>query len=116
MENRDDLIRLGIGHHFGEWWGRGIQRGYNQINRRFSLFNVSKWNIELPYCCNVVPVLYKGPLSQLDIGDSLALLREKGSFVAPGYPYPEGIVIFHEAGRHLYKVTLEDDEKPKGKQ
>ena len=26
---------------------------------------------------------------------------------------PEGIVVYHTAGGHLYKVTLEGDETPK---
>ena len=34
---------LGPGLHFGEWWGVGIQRGYDLSERRFSLFNVEKW-------------------------------------------------------------------------
>lgn len=28
-ENKEELLKLGIGQHFGEWWGSGIQRGYN---------------------------------------------------------------------------------------
>ena len=44
-DNRDDLLKLGPGRHFGEWWGSGIQRGYGLAKgeKRFSLFNVSKW-------------------------------------------------------------------------
>src|ERR1039458_2185736 len=25
-EHKEELMRLGPGHHFGEWWGLGIQR------------------------------------------------------------------------------------------
>lgn len=32
-ENRDELMLLGPGHHFGEWWGSGIQRGYGLPKR-----------------------------------------------------------------------------------
>ena len=42
-ENRDDLMTLGVGKHFGEWWGMGIQRNYGLTERRFSLFNVTRW-------------------------------------------------------------------------
>lgn len=47
---------------------------------------------------------------------ALDALRRHGSFAtdADGFPNPEGIIIFHVAGQHLYKVTLENDEKPKG--
>ncbi len=43
--NSDELVKLGAGHHFGEWWGSGIQRGYGFKNgeRFFSLFNALRW-------------------------------------------------------------------------
>ena len=43
--NKDVLMGLGVGTHFGEWWGHGIQRGYGlpKGRRRFSLFNVGRW-------------------------------------------------------------------------
>jgi hypothetical protein len=50
-EHKDELLGLGVGRHYGEWWGCGIQRGYGCKNgersspeRHFSLFNVSRWN------------------------------------------------------------------------
>lgn len=45
MEHRDELMTLGVGRHFGEWWGSGCQRGYNlpKGEKRWSLFNVSRW-------------------------------------------------------------------------
>src|SRR6266404_7201095 len=36
-ENKEELLKLGPGHHFGEWWGRGIQRTYGLNEKRFSL-------------------------------------------------------------------------------
>ena len=60
--NKDELMKLGTGRHFGEWWGAGIQRKYNIGEKRFSLFNVSRWMPEtLSTCCHVVPILYRGP-------------------------------------------------------
>ena len=58
-EHVEELQRLGPGTHYGEWWGRGIQRGYGLDHKRFSLFNVSRWSDEAvrPTCCSVVPVL-----------------------------------------------------------
>jgi hypothetical protein len=56
----DELRGLGPGRHFGEWWGQGIQRNYSLTEKRFSLFNVSRWGEERPACCHVVPVLYRG--------------------------------------------------------
>src|SRR5690606_40023600 len=37
---------LGEGLHYGEWWGKGIQRGYGMDTRVFSLFDTSRWSGE----------------------------------------------------------------------
>lgn len=64
-ENEDELIKLGPGRHFGEWWGGKIQRGYGLHEKRFSLFNVSRWEdpASRPACCSIVPILYRGDFS-----------------------------------------------------
>lgn len=114
--NRADLMKLGPGRHFGEWWGNGIQRGYGLKEKRFSLFNVARWRDDAvrPACCHVVPVLYSGNFHSHDIGDAMMLLGSQGSVAAPGFMKPEGVVVWHEAARVLFKVTLEKDAKPKG--
>ena len=58
-DHKNELMSLGPGRHFGEWWGSGIQRGYGLTKgeKRFSLFNVKRWKEERPSCCYVVPVL-----------------------------------------------------------
>src|SRR5690349_11912868 len=38
-EHREELLLLGPGRHWGEWWGAGIQRRYGVPEKRFSLFN-----------------------------------------------------------------------------
>lgn len=132
--NKDALMNLGPGRHFGEWWGLGINRAYGLTERRFSLFNTSRWcekgaepkkfakldgqfyyQREAPVCCRVVPELYRGPLSPLEIHDCLTKLESAGSAAQPGFMKPEGIVIFHTAANQLFKKTLEADESPKGK-
>jgi hypothetical protein len=115
-EHASKLWKLGPGTHYGEWWGKGIQRGYGLDERRFSLFNVHRWGAPeaRPACCHVVPVL--GKLDKFHspfIDIALQRLRDYGSKAAPGFMRPEGVVIFHVAGGHLYKVTLENDEAPK---
>lgn len=116
QENKEELLKLGPGTHFGEWWGPGIQRGYGVKNKTFSLFNVSKWSENRPSCCSVVPVLWRGNMNNIDEGitHSIELLRNSGSVASPGFMRPEGIVIFHVAGGVLFKKTLEKDESPKG--
>jgi len=115
-ENKDELMKLGPGQHFGEWWGSGIQRRYGITEKRFSLFNTSRWNAEVqtpPACCHVVPVIYTGIFTSTAADEAIALLREKGSIAAPGFMKPEGIVIYQSAGRCYFKKTLEKDEQPK---
>lgn len=107
---------LGEGTHYGEWWGRGIQRGYGLQEKRFSLFNVHRWadSAVRPACCSVVPELWRGDLKSFDQGYILETLRLNGSVAAPGFMRPEGVVIYHTAAQQLFKVTLEKDEAPKG--
>ena len=41
-DNAEQLIAdLGVGYHYGEWWGNGIQRGYGLEERRFSFYFIS---------------------------------------------------------------------------
>lgn len=115
-----EMQKLGPGHHYGEWWGQGIQRTYGLKEKRFSLFNTSRWTPDnCPANMFVVPVLYKGGWSyemydDYAVTNTLFMLREAGSYAAYGFMKPEGIVIFHTASNHMYKITLENDEKPKG--
>jgi len=116
-EHKDELMQLGEGSHFGEWWGLGIQRGYDQKEKRFSLFNTSRWcNVELPECCDVVPVLYSGIFTSTAVDDCLEQLLLKGSVAAPGFMRPEGVIVYQVAGRCYFKKTIEKDESPKSKE
>jgi hypothetical protein len=109
----DELRGLGPGRHFGEWWGQGIQRNYSLTEKRFSLFNVSRWGEERPACCHVVPVLYRGEFAQSAWAKALSDLAQKGSVAAPGFMKPEGIVVFHVAANAGFKKTIEKDHEPK---
>ena len=113
-ENKQDLARLGVGLHYGEYWGKGIQRGYDQMKKHFSLFNVTRWEENAPLCCDVVPVLYEGPFETYVIEQLVDNLWEYGSKAAPGFMDPEGVVVFHKAANRMFKVTCKNDEMPKG--
>lgn len=113
-EHADELRGLGPGTHFGEWWGSGIQRGYGLKEKRFSLFNVTRWQDARPSCCGIVPVLFTGPFETPIIERVLFELETGGSIAAPGFRYPEGVVIFHTAGNLMFKKTILKDEAPKG--
>ncbi len=134
-DNKTELLKLGVGKHFGEWWGSGCQRGYGlpKGEKRFSLFNTLRWCLSgqepqviptadpriikyqdvLPSCCHLVPVLYRGMFNTQACESALEMLRVSGSRAAPGFMKPEGIVCFHIAGNFGLKKTLEKDNSPK---
>ena len=117
LTNKEELLKLGVGHHFGEWWGIGIQRGYCNPQKTFSLFNTKKWfnNPELPKCCLVVPVLYEGIFDTGVVQSCIDGLKMNGSKAFPTYPHPEGVVIWHKAAQIYFKKTIEKDDEWKGK-
>ena len=117
-QNAEELLTgLGPGMHYGEWFGAGIQRRYGLDHKRFALFNVGRWNAEnKPACCEVVPTLVIDTRVEFAINAALEQLSTGGSVAVPGFMDPEGIVVFHTASGQLFKVTLQGDEVPKGKQ
>ena len=132
-DNKEELLKLGPGRHFGEWWGRGIQRNYGLSYRRFSLFNVVRWCLHnetpkaiptadprtikmqdmLPACCHLVPILWQGLFYYCWPENILTRLRNEGSHAAPGFMDPEGIILFHVAGNVGFKMTINNDGVPK---
>ena len=114
--HEDELrVGLGIGQHFGEWYGQGIQRNYGLTEKRFALFNTSRWTDDVrPACCHVVPTLYTGIFDTQKIDSVLEDLRLNGSVAVPSFSRPEGIVIYHIASRQLFKKTLDKNDGHKG--
>ena len=134
-EHKEQLMQLGPGRHFGEWWGQGIQRKYGLGEKRFSLFNTLRWNNAgetprpipnnnpkeevkytrpAPGCCSVVPILFQGVFDTDAVDQCLLYLRTEGSYAAPGFMNPEGVVVYHIAGNIGFKKTIENDGQPKG--
>ena len=138
--NAQNLVEiLGPGRHFGEWWGHGIQRGYGlpRGERRFSLFNVTRYNPfenfmdlrsaqsagetlfpTLP-TLGLVPVLTwcnddANMKSQADwVQGSLSWLWAKGSCAVykPVFYRPEGVVLFHTRSGQTFKAYCDESEK-----
>ena len=119
IENKEELLKLGVGTHYGEWWGSGIQRGYNlqKGEKRFSLFNTARWldDSVRPKCCYVVPILYEGIFDTTNIFNCLKSLELTGSKASPGFMNPEGVVIYHKSGNLMFKKTIKKDDEWKGK-
>lgn len=126
-ENQGELKKLGIGNHYGEWMGQGIQRNYGLKEKRFYLFNTSRWikyeGIAIPElsegkhfcpdCCYIVPILQKGLFDTHIINTCLENLWRFGSYAIPNFMNPEGIVIYHIASKTYFKKTIENDDKRK---
>ena len=131
-ENARELAEtLGEGWHFGEWYGQGIQGNPYKVNgKRFALFNVVRYGEidfrewptqvevgslrELMPQVHLVPRLYEGPFSQHQVMWTVDMLRRCGSQVSCDGSKAEGVIVFHKAAGHVYKVLCENDELPKG--
>ena len=124
QQNAEELfILLGPGRHFGEWWGKGINKRYASAMegiKGFALFNVAK-HADLHHWLRFgdqqvlvepVHVLYEGPFSEQKIRDTLNELKKHGSWMSPFDP-AEGIVVFHTQSRQTYKITLDQNDAGK---
>lgn len=125
QKNAEELFDLlGPGRHYGEWWGKGIQKRYVNADptlRGFALFNTEKhkdlhvW-LSMDGIAQVlvepVHVMYQGPYSEQAIRDTLEQLKKYGSWTSP-LDSAEGIVIFHTQSRQAYKVTLDGNDAGK---
>lgn len=100
-ENKEELMELGPGYHYGEWYGLGIQRGYGLEEKRFMLFDVHRWvNITAPKCCEVATILGSS------MKDAKEIL-EQGSVHVPRWDRPEGFVIYQTATKSLLKFIMD---------
>jgi hypothetical protein len=121
--NRDELFSfLGEGRHFGEWCGAKIQRHYGKNEKSFLLFNSGIFGAgkqEIPESLanaglGVVPVLYNGAFSTDVVDRAMDDLKSTGSHFAKGFMNPEGVVVYHHALKHSFKVSYENDQIGKG--
>ncbi len=99
--NKDELLKLGVGYHYGEWWGRGINRNYGLSERKFSMFNI--WHEDIPECVDKVPVVEK------TLTKALERIKRVGSIAAPGFMNPEGLVLSATQNRGVrYKYIINE--------
>jgi hypothetical protein len=109
LERKEEFMKaLGPGRYFGEWYGKGIARGYGLDERKFAFFNVSLPNI--PEFCEKVPVLWQGMMEEMPLDLILEDLKAGGSKVNPEFKRPEGIMIYHEPSGMYYKKTYKGDQ------
>jgi hypothetical protein len=117
-DNANALVRvLGVGDHYGEWWGKGIQRSYGLQEKAFSLFNAPRWEEVLHHneprseISNlfIVPMLFRGKLYDLNVPELRQELIDNGSHAQPGFK-SEGMVVYLREVNASYKVLLENDD------
>ena len=108
---------LGYGKHYGEWWGRGIQRGYDLDHKKFSLFSPWRYatvDVSKVEGLDIVPTLFSGGVEgYLAISIILATLEKEGSKAAPGFMRPEGLIVQSALTGAKYKAFTWDDGIPK---
>lgn len=117
-DSKEELVALlGVGTHYGEWWGNGIQRGYNMDRKVFSLFNVHRWG-DLFYAepgstiCDAVPhVTYKLEDEDVDLlftnaHHDFMINSISAAKYGKEFTNPEGYVIFHKRSNQLFKVPI----------
>lgn len=117
--NADELVKLGDGRHYGEWYGNGIQCGYGLEEKRFALFDARRWGLKFramrdgydsgfPRCAELVPLVYQGAWTPTIIAESMARLSSGGSLAAPGFMRPEGIIIEMNGERAKHTFMHQD--------
>lgn len=113
MANETEIRKLGVGRHFGEWYGQGIGRTYGLTDRRFALFNTRRPKESLPACVGQVPILYEGPYTHEAEAVAKAYLIGKRSLImADGWlGEPEGFVVFFPKTGERFKHVFETEAK-----
>lgn len=119
VENAEQLaVILGEGRHYGEWYGRGIQRGYGLEDRRFALF--SPWRYQhVPFqneglALELVPTLETTTLDHLSMAISRQLEGLLHGSRVNEYPNPEGIVVNIMGVDKPFKYILDNPDTHKG--
>lgn len=100
-DNEEELMKLPQGYHYGEWYGKGINRAYGLKDRRFMLFNFNRYvklkeENQLPSVVELETVLADNVsfehLNQIG-AQVAARLIQGGSVHVPGFRSTEGIIL-----------------------
>lgn len=107
-ENKEELLTLGDGYHYGEWAGPGIQKNHHCLEKKeFFLFNVFRPAEAVPSCCKQVPILFQGEMDKDTVANLLSELQDRED----GY-IAEGVVVYYHAFKTRSKHTI---KSPNGK-
>ena len=104
--NKEEIVKLGPGVYYGEWWGTKIQGNpYNADEKHFSIFNTYIPSDTLPDCIKQVPILYEGAYSDEIVKKVFNDLWNTQSTLGGE---PEGIVIDFHMARAKRKMTYKN--------
>lgn len=107
-DNIEELLKIGPGYHFGEWWGSGVGRTYDMDKKVFSVFNTHRWlqYNPVPDLVDVVPVL---PV-RTEV-EAIRYLQENGSIAVrkygKEYNRPEGAIMFDVDTQTCFKIIMD---------
>lgn len=109
-ENKAEFIeKLGVGTHYGEWAGPGINSGEGLTQKTLALFSpIARYPNGLPNRCVTVPILYEGAYNLDIIEECAENLKTNGSKLVPGFMRPEGVVV--NVNGKLYKYVFDPEE------
>jgi len=115
--NKQALIDIfGVGRFYGEWMGGSIQRKYGFKEKRFVVFHheqvEGKVLLQDMILC---PVLYKGDYREGIVQEIMDKLKSGGSYLAPGFMNPEGIVIRFNRNGAVFKKVFKESFVPRVK-
>jgi len=106
--NREELLRLGDGYHYGEWVGPGIQKNPHGLDEKtLFLFNTARPSSTLPDCVKQVDVLYHGELFVDTVDDVMCNLKEQADLAGT---VAEGVIVYYHATRNRVKFTFNFSE------
>ncbi|MFE1095862.1 RNA ligase family protein [Streptomyces smyrnaeus] len=131
-EHAEDLAGLRPGLHYGEWFGKGINRGYGLEEKRFALFNAGRfYDPKAPYTdpqtidygygerpcpdsLTVVPVLAVTTFASVSRYLDIVCDTMPGafSFLNMDFARPEGVMVYDTATK-VYKKCIFGSTSPK---
>lgn len=132
--NEKDLLHvLGVGRHYGEWWGKGIGRKYDMNHNVFSVFNVGRFYRTEPGAedsmatrakgtrifneISAVPHIFTGTYGCEQMVTAIRRLEETQSLAAAAYgingAVPEGVCFYFREFDKVAKLVFAHPGKHK---
>lgn len=103
---------LGVGVHYGEWFGRGIQRGYGMTERRLALFDVERYQTRLAHAVTNPGVITVPALLEARDGDEgLGWLGHMAPTSTLGPVPMEGVVLRHRVTGAVFKHLFDGQKE-----